>query len=277
VKVETLLKEGRTRLQAQGTFSVALDVRLLLQAATGLSHAEIIAEPEREVDEATVSRFQDFIARRVAHEPVSRIRGHREFYGRDFIVTPDVLDPRADTEVVVELALKHINGGRFIDLGTGSGAIAVTLCAENQNLSGIASDVSPSALLVAEANAKANGVADRIRFLHGSWFDGLSEKFDLIVSNPPYVRLDEKLMPDVSDYDPHLALFAGADGMESYRAISAGTAFHLATGGLVVVEIGAGQSEEVARLFETSGLELLEMAEDLQGHKRAMAFRQAKY
>ena len=268
--IDSALRQARAQLG--NNFSAALDARLLFQEATGLTHAEIIAGPQAEISAEALTCFNIFIARRMAHEPVSRILGRREFYGRNFIVTPDVLDPRPDTEVVVELALNLVPRGSFIDLGTGSGAIAVTLAAENQNLSGIASDVSPAALAVAQINAKANVVEQRLAFQLSHWFEGVQGKFDLIISNPPYIRANEKLMPEVFEHDPHLALFGGEDGLEAYRAISASATSHLATGGIVVVEVGTGQNEEVAQLFETKGLMLLEKASDLQDHIRALAF-----
>ena len=272
-RVAALLKEARAQLG--NNFSASLDARLLLQEATGLTHADIIAEPETDIGAEALVKFKSFIARRMAHEPVSRILGRREFYGRNFIVTPDVLDPRPDTEVVVELALKLVPRGRFIDLGTGSGAIAITLAAENHNLSGIAGDVSPAALAVAQINAKANAVEQRLDFQLSRWFEGIEGQFDLIISNPPYVRADDKLMPEVFEHDPHLALFGGEDGLAAYRAISAGASSHLVSGGIVVVEIGSGQNEEVAELFETKGLTLLEKARDLQDQIRALAFRRS--
>ena len=273
MKIEALLTEGRKLLQRQGTFSVALDVRLLLQAATGLSHEDIIAEPTRPVSEEAAATFNAFIARRVAHEPVSRILGRREFYGREYQITPDVLDPRPDTEVVVELALKHAQRGRFTDLGTGSGAIAITLCAEAVDLRGIATDVSGAALDVARRNAQRLGVSDKLAFHQGAWLDGVDGLFDLIISNPPYIRAEETLPVDVANYDPHLALFAGEDGLASYCEIARQSATHLAADGIVVVEIGHDQSIEVEHLFETQGFKLVDQALDLVGHVRALAFK----
>jgi release factor glutamine methyltransferase len=270
VRIDAALKQARAQLGNK--FSAALDARLLMQEATGFSHADIIASPEREVSGEALAKFNAFLARRLAHEPVSRILGRREFYGRNFMVTPDVLDPRSETEVVVELALKLVKAGRFIDLGTGSGAIAVTLCAENEGLSGIASDISPAAIKVAQANAAANNIGARLKFHQGNWLENLDETYDLIISNPPYIRSGDTLMPEVFGHDPHIALFAGHDGLEAYRLISASCGARLATNGIIVVEVGAGQDTEVRQLFETKGLALLESAEDLQGHTRALAF-----
>ncbi len=273
MKIEALLSEGRRLLQRQGTFSVALDVRLLLQAATGLSHEDIIAEPQRHVSAEAAATFNAFIARRLAHEPVSRILGRREFYGREYQITPDVLDPRPDTEVVVELALHYAKCGRFIDLGTGSGAIAITLCAEVAGLSGVATDISSAALAVAQANAQRLGMSDKILFHQGAWFDGVDGFFDLIISNPPYIRATEILPPDVADFDPHLALFGGEDGLAAYREIAKQSATRLTTDGIVVVEVGSEQSSEVERLFKTQGFKLADQALDLSGHVRGLAFK----
>ena len=273
MKIEALLSEGRRLLQRQGTFSVALDVRLLLQAATGLTHEDIIAEPTRHVSAAAAATFGAFIARRLAHEPVSRILGRREFYGRDYQITPDVLDPRPDTEVVVELALHYAKRGRFIDLGTGSGAIAITLCAEAAGLSGVATDISSAALAVARGNAQRLSMSDKIEFHQGSWLNGVDGLFDLIIANPPYIRATEVLSPDVADFDPHLALFGGEDGLAAYREIVEQVADRLSSEGVMVVEVGHDQSKEVVRLFKNQGFKLIDQASDLAGLTRGLAFK----
>ena len=204
---------------------------------------------------------------------MSRILGRREFYGREYQITPDVLDPRPDTEAVVELALNCKKRGRFIDLGTGSGAIAITICAEAAELSGIATDISGAALAVARGNAQRLGAGDKLTFHQGSWFEGVDGLFDLIISNPPYIPAKDILPPDVANFDPHLALFAGEDGLAAYREIAGQSAASLASDGIVVLEIGHDQSSEVKRLFETQGFKLVDQALDLAGHMRALAFK----
>ena len=271
-KLSTVLASARRKLETTGIGTAALDARLLLQAAAGLTHAEIIAEPQRELSPEQIKTFEQFIIRRLAHEPVSRILGTREFYGREFMVTPAVLDPRADTECVVELALQLTLQGRFVDLGTGSGAIAVTLCAENKKLSGVATDISPDALLVAKANAQSLEVADRLQFHQGSWFDELNGPFDLIISNPPYIREDAKLAPDVTNYDPHLALFGGADGLQAYRAIAQQCGPHLSENAHVVVELGFDQAPSVAEIFAAHDFIVASKAIDIAGYIRGYAF-----
>jgi release factor glutamine methyltransferase len=271
--IAALLEAARAAFKAVGIETAALDARLLLQGASGLSHGQIIAEADAVLDPRSVAMFENFVARRLKFEPVSRILGSREFYGRKFYVTPDVLDPRGDTECVVALALDRLkHPARFLDLGTGSGAIAVTLCAERPDFNGVASDVSEAALKVAETNAIINDVAGRLSFHHGSWFDGLAEKFDLLISNPPYIKAPAVLMPDVMNYDPHLALFGGDDGLEAYRAIAAGAAAQLLPKGIVVVEIGAGQEADVVAIFAARNFKLVETARDLSGHVRGLKF-----
>ena len=266
MRLETLLAAARKQDIA------ALDARLLLQEAAGLTAAEIIADPARDLGPDLVQTFNGFIARRAAREPVSRIIGWREFYGRRFKVTPDVLDPRPDTECVVDLALRLFKAGRFVDLGAGSGIIAATLCAENSEVSGVAVDVSEPALKVARENATVLGVASRIAFRQGSWLAGLDGRFDLIISNPPYIRDDAALMPEVAGHDPHLALFGGRDGLDAYRAIATHAAAHLQPLGVVIVEGGAGQDTEIKSIFRDSGFEAKTAAKDLAGHLRALAF-----
>lgn len=271
--VAALASEARQKLHDGGNETAALDARLLLQAATGFTHADLVAEPEREVSIATVNEFNALIIRRLAHEPVSRILGKREFFGREFMVTPEVLDPRADTECVVQLALRLAPHGRFIDLGTGSGAIAITLCAENENLSGLATDISLTALRVAEINAKALGVTSRLQFHQGAWLAGVNEKFDLIISNPPYIKTNAILSPDVQHYDPHIALFAGPDGLAAYREIVQQIRNHRTENALVIVEIGHDQAAAVTEIFASNGFRNIDKAIDIAGFIRGLAFR----
>jgi release factor glutamine methyltransferase len=274
--IAALLQEARKALFDADIELSALDSRLLLQAATGLTHEQLISEPNVVLAADEIAKFKNFVNRRLNHEPVTRILGEREFYGRSFQVSPAVLDPRADTETIIELTLQLLGKDpkRILDLGTGSGAIAITLLAERPNWSGIAADISSDALEIAKANAKALGVADRLAFYNGAWFDGMAEKFDLIVSNPPYIPHFEvfDLSLEVQNYDPHLALDGGNDGLEAYRAIAAGAADHLKPNGLVMVEIGAGQSADVTEIFENRGFELNGQKSDLGGHVRALGF-----
>jgi release factor glutamine methyltransferase len=270
------LYAARKALVAADIDGSALDARLLMQAVTGLTHEVIVADPSRILSAQEQVKFSQLLARRMDHEPVSRILGEREFYGRNFVITSDVLDPRADTETLVEWVLqnKRHSAGRLLDIGTGSGVLAITLLAELPHYSGVAVDVSESALHIAKQNALSNGVSSRLQFHCGDWFQGLAGKFDVVVSNPPYIPRDVivTLETDVKDHDPHLALDGGADGLYAYRAIAAGVAAHLNDGGMIVLEIGAGQEVDVAAIFILQGFRPVAEKHDLGGLIRVLAF-----
>lgn len=274
--VRAALARGRALLVAADCVDSSLDARLLLQAVLGMDHAGLILAGERMLSAEDVARYDDLLRRRAADEPVSKILGVREFYGRPFRVTADVLDPRADTETLVELALEQALpvDGRVLDLGSGSGALICTLLAEWTRASGVAVDLSPAALQVTEENARALGVDDRLTVLEGAWFAPVAGRFDLIVSNPPYIPSGDiaGLQPEVRAHDPHLALDGGPDGLACYRAIAAGAAAHLASAGRIIVEIGAGQAADVRTIFAMAGWQLSAERRDLGGHIRALQF-----
>jgi release factor glutamine methyltransferase len=276
--IAELLLAARRRLEEADTESSGLDARLLMQAALGVSHEILIADANRTPEPRLLLLFEGLLLRRLAREPVSRILGVREFYGRAFKISPDVLDPRADTETVVELCLGLFGVDRefrFADLGAGSGAIAVTLLAERAAASGTAIDVSPQALAITQFNAARHGVEARLKVVETSWLSGVADDFDLIVANPPYIALEEEasLDAEVRDHDPHLALFGGGDGLDCYRAISGQAAARVRPQGVVVVEIGAGQAKHVAQIFSIAGFDLSQQKVDLGGHIRALAFQ----
>ncbi len=274
-RLDGLLRRARARLEEAGAGTPALDARILLQHATGLSHETIVAEPERAMTEEEAMGLSLLIARRAEGEPVSRILGSREFFGRSFAIGPAVLDPRADTEVLIEAALGLMAGEEsLLDLGTGSGIIAITLLAERPRAHATATDLSAEALTAAAANGRAHGVADRLTLRHGNWFEPVSGRFGLIVSNPPYIPLAEieGLAREVRDHDPRRALDGGPDGLDAYRRIAAGAPGHLAPGGHVLVEIGAGQEEAVAGIFRGQGFGTPARHLDLGGHVRCLVF-----
>lgn len=236
-----------------------------------------MAEPDLIVPPDAVARFSSFTQRRLKFEPVSHILGNREFYGRSFRVTPDVLDPRADTETLIEAVLalaKDQRPIRILDLGTGSGAIAVTLLAELPGATVVASDLSAAALHVAKGNAEALGVAGRASFVQANWYEGIGGRFDLIVSNPPYIPLGDiaGLAPDVREFDPQRALDGGPDGLEAYRRIAGGAGGHLAPKGHIVLEIGAGQENAVNNLLKGHGFSQESSHFDLSRHVRCLVF-----
>jgi release factor glutamine methyltransferase len=218
--------------------------------------------------------------RRLAHEPVARIVGHKEFWGLRLAVTPAVLVPRPDTETVVECALAQARAQgarprRILDLGTGSGALLLALMSEWPDAYGIATDTSAAALRVARANAEALGLAARAAFIACDFGAALAGGFDIVVSNPPYVASRDiaSLAPDVRDHDPHGALDGGPDGLAAYRAIAADARRLLAPAGLLVLELGAGQAAEVAALLRQAGLDVMEPIADLAGIPRAISAR----
>ncbi len=240
--------------------SPEIDARFLLQGVTGLTGAEVIAAPTRKIG-SVAQRLNAVARRRLAHEPVSRILGEREFYGRRFAVTPDVLDPRPETETVVETTLRIVDdkGWRekpitIVDVGVGSGAIAVTLLAELKRARAFATDVSAAALAVAGDNAARHGVSDRFFPRMTSGLNGLGGPLDIIVSNPPYIATAEMagLPPEVRRYDPVLALDGGSDGLAIYRKIASDIML-LGQSPSVVLEVGSGQHDAVKDIFLAAG------------------------
>lgn len=275
-KLEDLLAEAKAALIKADVPTPSLDARLLMEHVTGLNHSDIIVAENHPLTDDQATRFVGLLARRLAGEPVSRILGTREFYGREFKTSPDVLDPRPDTETLVDLCLEYMPPERhqtILDLGTGSGILVLTLLAERPHKRALAVDVSEAALAVARDNAGA--LTRRVAFVQSSWFENVEGQFDLIASNPPYIPAAEipKLEIEVRDHDPHLALDGGDDGLHAYRAIAAGAAAHLASQGVVAVEIGAGQADDVVSIFQQQGFTLAAQRHDLGGHLRAMLFR----
>ena len=281
--VGELQREARRRLAEAGVETAALDARLIVQHELGISHEALIADPGLPVDQAGCDAIDASLARRLEHEPVSRIIGEREFFGRTFKVTPDVLDPRPDTETLIEhvleiARLKAAPGEqlRIADIGTGSGAIITTLLAELESACGTAVDVSRAALDVARSNALAIGVVDRLEFVETSWLDGLSGPYDVIVSNPPYIEANtiSSLPPEVARFDPVLALDGGVDGLMAYRAIIPQAFERLEPGGYLCLEIGAGQAKIVLDLLAECGFAdggpVPALRQDLAGHDRVV-------
>lgn len=261
-----------------------VDARLLTGHALHLGRAQLIAQPDRVLEAREVAVVSALAARRLRHEPVSRILGQKEFWSLMLQVTPDVLVPRPDTETVVEAALDFIvRGGlrmeklRILDIGTGSGAPLLALLKELPNARGTGTDISAAALAVARANAERNDLAGRCAFVACNVAEGLNGPFDLIVSNPPYIARGDiaTLAPEVREYDPALALDGGADGLDAYRAIAAQAPGLLADGGRLIVELGAGQEPAVRALFTKAGLEAGAARPDLAGIPRALSAKRA--
>jgi release factor glutamine methyltransferase len=262
--VAAALTEAAARLAPSAT--ARRDAEFLLRHIVGLSQAELLADPGRELTGRQAQHYHAAVARRALHEPVQHIVGRQEFYGRSFVVNRLVLIPRPETEHLVEATLALPSPpGRILDVGTGSGALAVTLALELPAAAVCATDISAPALAVAAKNAEELGAAERIRFLHSNLFDALAgERFDCIVSNPPYVAAGETLEAQVREYEPASALYAGPDGLAVYRRLIPGAAAHLEPGGHLLLEIGQGQQEAVGRLLAASGFTGVRFLDDLQ-------------
>jgi release factor glutamine methyltransferase len=272
--LEALLLEAKTALIKADVITPSLDARLLLEHVLNFNHSDIIANQHHQPTDDQVTTFKTLMSRRLAGEPVSRILGTREFYGREFKTSPAVLDPRPDTETLINLCLEYLPPDleqTILDLGTGSGILAITLLAERPHKRAVATDLSPAALAVARNNARGSR---RISFLESHWFDQVQGTFDLIVSNPPYIPASDipSLEIEVRNHDPHLALDGGEDGLDPYRAIASGASQHLAPGGIIAVEIGAGQADDVIKIFKTQGYTNIASHRDLGNHIRALAF-----
>ena len=255
-----------------------VDARLLLLAAAGLDRLALILDPDRPLPKDAAARLDGFIARRVAREPVSRVLGRRDFWGLTLRVTPDVLDPRPDTETVVAAVLDALGPRRgqplsILDLGTGSGAILCALLSECPRATGWAVDRSAAACAVARGNLQGQGFAARSLVLQGDWASALpSGRFDVVASNPPYI--ESAVIPgldrEVRDHDLAAALDGGADGLDSYRVLAADLPRLLAPGGLACLEVGRGQDGDVARLMASAGLVVTGTRFDLGGVARAV-------
>ncbi|WP_369719849.1 peptide chain release factor N(5)-glutamine methyltransferase [Bradyrhizobium sp. LLZ17] len=281
--IESARRALAARLQSAGIEEAALDARLLVGAALGLDLTAMVMQAGRRLTPEEVVRVEGYAERRLAHEPVARIVGAREFWGLPFRLSEATLVPRPDTETVVELALElfrelTISGRRprIADIGTGSGAILLALLHEIPDAFGVGTDLSLSALDTARGNAAALGLADRAAFVACSYATALSGPFDLIVSNPPYIPSAEipKLSIEVRAHDPHLALDGGNDGYDAYRALMPQAAERLAPGGALIVEAGQGQARNIETLMAAAALVVDRPPKaDLAGIPRAVSAR----
>lgn len=267
-------------LRRAGIESPDVDARLLIGRALGLDRTALLTHDDRMLREDDITAIDALAARRLQHEPVSRILGRKEFWSLSLDVSSAVLVPRPETETIVEAVLDFVvRGGlrlerlRILDVGTGSGALMLALLTELTNATGIATDISPAAIEVARANAERLGLAKRCGFVVCNIAGGVTGPFDLIVSNPPYIARAEiaTLDPEVRDYDPAPALDGGMDGLDAYRAIAAQAPPLLAPGGRLIVELGAGQEQAVSALFTKSGLTVTGARADLAGIPRALS------
>ncbi|QFQ86837.1 peptide chain release factor N(5)-glutamine methyltransferase [Paracoccus kondratievae] len=268
------LRQGARRLAAAGVPGAADDARLLLAHILDVPRHRLTGALAAPLPSEMLRRFDAVIAARAERQPVSQILGRRAFWKHEFRVTRDTLDPRPETETLVEAALAEPFSS-VLDLGTGTGAILISLLAERPGVRGTGTDISAKALEVAKENAYKINVS--ANFLESDWFMAITETFDLIVSNPPYIALDEMgdLVPEVQKWEPRQALTDEADGLTAYRAIAAGAPAHLSPGGRLMVEIGPTQGAAVAGLMRAAGLIDVRILPDLDGRDRVVCARNA--
>ena len=266
-----LMMQAQARLRDANIENPGRDVRKLVAAALAVPAERLTLISGSTASPDQVAQFEAYVSQRLARKPVARILGYREFWGRKFEISADVLDPRADTETIVLEALKT-PAKRLLDLGTGSGVLAVTLVAEWPDAQAVASDISNAALAIAKTNAAAHGVAGRVEFCCSDWFAAISGQFDLIVSNPPYISESEfpELSADVTHYDPKIALSPGKDGLAAYRTIARDAHNHLLPSGRLIVEIGASQGAAVKKIFTQIGYQEIETLKDLSERDRVV-------
>ncbi|UWR24151.1 peptide chain release factor N(5)-glutamine methyltransferase [Sulfitobacter sp. S190] len=259
------------RLRAAGVPDPARDARILLAHAASIDAARVTLIAPEEISEDISDRFEHLVALRAVRVPVSHLVGERAFYGRRFKVSADVLDPRPETETLIEAALAA-PFDRVLDLGIGSGCVLVSLLAEREEATGLGVDLSQAACLQASANAVLHGVADRIDIIQSDWFAAVEGRFDLIVSNPPYLAQSEMadIAPELALHEPEMALTDGADGLSAYRVIADTAQQYLSATGRVMAEIGWMQGADVRGIFAAAGWADITILSDLDGRDRVV-------
>lgn len=277
VQIGAAWRAVRDKFRNADIDSPELDAKLLAEQAFGVDAMGLLNREKDDAPAEGVAVLDGLAARRLAGEPVARILGHKEFYGLDFELNDATLVPRPETEMLVDLALealKPLASPVVLDLGTGSGCVAIAILVNAPHARAVATDLSEAAIAAARENATRHNVLDRISFRAGSWCAPLlpGEAFDVVVSNPPYVESDivEQLQPEVSDHDPRLALDGGEDGLAAYRTIAAGVPSRLKPHGEVIVEVGSEQGIEVGAILSAAGFTGIDIRKDLAGLDRVV-------
>ena len=265
-----LVREIAARFESAGLDSPRLDARILVAHVLGFEPNHVFTKSDEVFDAATRRDAEKLVKRRLAHEPVSRIIGTREFWGLEFVLAPETLDPRPDTETLVSAALEFMpyfnrSPVRVLDLGTGTGCILLAILSEWPDAIGLGVDISEGAVAAATANAARLGIAQRAEFRAGSWAEGVTDVFDVVVSNPPYIAEGERshLSAEVAEFDPPMALFGGVDGLAAYRAMLPSARRIIAPGGRIIIEIGSGQATAVTELLGPAGFEIEAQKNDI--------------
>jgi release factor glutamine methyltransferase len=277
MRIDAAVREATDILKKAGVEDARRDAHILLVHLMDGDREILFRAPETTLSEDIQNQYQNLISRRSKREPVSHIIGLREFWSREFFVNSDVLDPRPDTETLVEAVMHWQDQGaspaRILDLGTGSGCLLLTLLCEIKTATGLGVDISNAALTVAQQNAQKHDLLNRASFQKSRWFDTVEGRFNLIVSNPPYIETVDiqALQPEVRDFEPHLALDGGMDGLICYREITEQSPNYLAPGGRLVFEVGIGQAEDVQILMQNAGFEEIEFHNDLASVARCVS------
>ncbi len=275
--IDKVLVDAKDILQRAKVDNSALDARLLLQFVLAMKHEELLCHSKRILTAEEQKRFLILISKRAQRQPLSHLIGKREFWRDEFVVSEAVLDPRADSETLIEVVINLFPQNaklNILDLGTGSGCLLLSLLRELPNAQGIGVDVSEVALMVAKQNAENLLLANRVEFMLSNWFDNLKDrKFDLIISNPPYIPTEDiKILEPEIHFEPIGALDGGVDGLDDYRIIADGLGDYLQTNGKIIVEIGIGQEGDIRQIFLDNGFECLQQKKDLSGVIRCLAF-----
>ncbi|WP_273754587.1 peptide chain release factor N(5)-glutamine methyltransferase [Bartonella sp. MM73XJBT.G] len=279
--LNNVIRQTQEKLRTQGVSEANLEAKILVEWITNTNASDRILQPNLCLSFEQIAQLESAIQRRIAAEPVYRIIGVREFYGISFTLSQETLEPRPDTETLVDLVLPFIKKQSeksekitLLDMGTGSGAIAIAILKQVPQSYAVAVDISENALKTAKKNAENADVINRFTPLLSDWFDSVTGQFDLIVSNPPYIpeKDIQNLAKEVRLYDPLRALIGGKDGLDFYRRLSDKAANYLKAEGYIAVEIGSSQEKEVCDLFEKNGFKCLEMRKDLNGIPRALLF-----
>jgi release factor glutamine methyltransferase len=264
------------RVAAAGIAEPRREARLLVALALGAEPAAVLGYPERPLEAAAQARLDGLVTRRAAGEPYSRLLGRRQFWSLDFALTPDTLDPRADSETLIEAALAHLPDRtaalKLVDFGTGCGCLLLALLSELPNASGIGVDILPGAAAAARLNAAALGLGHRASFIVGRWGEAISGDVDVILANPPYIPSGDidGLAPEVAKHEPHAALDGGDDGLAAFRELAGDLGRLLRSGGIASVEVGQGQASKVALVMADAGLRVRAIGRDLSGIERVL-------
>ncbi len=268
--------DATARLAAAGIVEARREARLILALALRVDPAALLGYPEHPVDAEAQARFDHLMARRLKHEPISRLRGSREFWSLDFALSPETLDPRPDSETLIEAALAHLPDRqaplRVLDFGTGTGCLVLALLHELPQATGLGIDILPRAVETARRNAADLGLGARAAFRVGDWDHGIDGEADVIIANPPYIASDEiaSLAPEVATFEPREALDGGPDGLYAFRILAPAIERLLAPRGVACIELGVGQAASVTALVDRSGLTINEIRRDLSGVERCL-------